>query len=132
MYKSVKYLTKVNNNIFSTHYLYDRTEKVILPIELTSRHFDKTPTAADTLRRILNALQIKTLGIKISTYTNGIYYSYLSILRHKQILDIYINLEDALEIAVTCDLPILVKDRILEENGVKITSELIKKTLETN
>jgi len=127
MYKSVKYLAKVENGVFYTHYLYEPLEKIVLPIETLPIQHNENPNILDTLKRIVNSLESNLVGIKIFLYSEEKYYTYLSISAQGQILDIYIDIGNALEIAKTSNILISIENAILKENGIKVTKKLLEK-----
>ena len=126
MYKSIKYLAKVENGVFYTHYLYEPLEKMVLPIETLPVEHNENPNILDTLKRVVNSLESNLIGIKIFLYSEERYYTYLSISSQGQILDIHTDIGNALEIAKTNNILISVENTILKENGIKVTKELLE------
>ncbi|MFC1700453.1 hypothetical protein ACFLZ4_02315 [Patescibacteria group bacterium] len=125
MYKSVKYLTKIENGIFSTHYFYEPVNQTIFPL-------DTLPTNSNVpedIKRIIETLESNLFGIKISHFEGSKYYTYLSIAKQKEMVDVLIEPSIACELAKGKEILIYVEEHILKNDGIKVTKKLIEKAL---
>lgn len=125
MYKSVKYLTKIENNVFSTHYFYEPNDQIILPIDVIPINTG----LITNVERVLIALNSNLFGIKISLCEKDKYYTYLSIAKQKEIVDVLVEPSIACELANADNILICVEEHILKNEGIKVTKELIEKAL---
>jgi bifunctional DNase/RNase len=129
MFKSIEHLTTIPSEEMLTFYFYCRDQKVLLPIETKYKPIQSDPDTMDTMRRVLCALESRVTGIKIYHHQQNVYYTYLEILKKDEFVDINIDLYDAIQAARMFEAPILIKDDILQESGLKITKELIEEAL---
>ena len=129
MYKPVKFITEVPYTDFSTLYLFCKSLKTLLPIEIIFNNKTTTPSIYNSIKRILYGCGIDIAHIKIyHCYCNN-FYAYLTLRKEGRDFDINIGIKDALEISKETAVPIFVKDKILENYGIKITKDLIIKSL---
>ena len=125
MYKSVKYLTKIENDIFSTYYFYEPLNQTIFPL-------DTPPTnigMSESIERIIKALNSNLFGIKISFYESGKYHTCLSITKQEEMVDVPVEPSLACELAKKQDILIYVEEHILKNEGIKVTKKLIEEAL---
>jgi bifunctional DNase/RNase len=133
MYKSVKFITNIEGNEFSTYYLFCSSSRTLLPINIENdkENEKSVPTIYNSIKRILLGTRIKVLGIKIYYECDDIFYSYLTVSRNGKKLDINISFRDAINIAMEIPTPIYVKKSVMDKSGIKITKSMIKEALQT-
>ena len=131
MYKPVKFITEVPYLESSTFYLFSKSLKILLPIEIDNNDVQSstTPTIYNSIKRIIEGIGAKVLHIKIYHHYENTFYTYLTIKNDKEVFEINISFKDGIEIAKEINVPIYVKSRILENHGIKITKDLITKAL---
>jgi len=127
MYKPIKLITKIDYGGFSTYYLYYKNTKTLLPIEINGT--PQIPSIYNTLKRLIFALGGKAKYIKIYKVSQNTLYTYLTLEKEGQILDVSIGFPDAIEIARESDFPIFAKEEIIREHGIKITEKIVKRAL---
>lgn len=126
---------------FFTIYIFNEEGKIIIPIKtntwgcesvLLSKQKKKQihPHIHDTLMRSVIALGGNVLCAMIYKVIDDAFYTYLRILKNNEILDINIRATDAISIALRCDKPILVSESVYKEVGIKVTKELLRRSLE--
>ena len=125
MYKSVKYLTKIENNMFSTYYFYEPLDQTILSIDTIPIN----PEIITNIERVIIALNSNIFGIKISLCEGDKYYTYLSIAKQKEIVDVLVEPSIACELTKTGDILICIEEHILKNEGIKVTKKLIEEAL---
>lgn len=129
MYKSVKFITEVPYTDFSTLYLFCKSLKTLLPIEIVFNNKNTAPSIYNSIRRILRGCGIGVSNIKIYHYYCNSFYAYLTLKKGDREFEFNIGIKDALEISKEMSVPIFVKDKILENCGIKITKDLLIKSL---
>lgn len=129
MYKSVKFITEVPYPNSSTMYLFCKSLKTLLPIETAITTKATTPSIYNSIKRILYGCGIEVSHIKIYHFRCDIFYAYLTLKKEGRDFDFNIEIKDALEISKETSIPIFVKDKILKNYGIKITKDLIIKSL---
>ena len=131
MYKPVKFITEVPYLQSSTFYLFSKSLKILLPIEVENNHVQSstTPTIYNSIKRAIEGIGAKVLHIKIYYHYENTFYTYLTIKNNKEVFEINISFKDGVEIAKEMNVPIYVKSQILEDHGIKITKDLIMKAL---
>jgi len=136
MYKPVKFITKIPYQDYSTYYLFNKTDKVLIPVEIERNiRSAAVPSMYDTLRRVVKALGYSFLYTKIYKQSQGVFYTYLSIYKsvckdkRSNALDINISFSDGIEIAKVTNTPIYIKEEIIKEMGIEVTKELVEKAL---
>ncbi len=129
MYKPVKFITEVPYTDFSTFYLFCRSIKTLLPIEIENSKKKEIPSIYNTVKRVLKGFNIGVSNIKIYHYYCDIFYAYLTLKKEAEEFEFNVGIKDALEISREMSVPIFVKDRILENYGIKITKDLLIKSL---
>ena len=129
MYKPVDLLAIITTKSGITGYMYQKTEKIILPIKVSAKI--KQPNIYDTIKRTAAAFGAKPALVKISMCENQSYYTYLTIFRGNTSLDINIDLLDAIGISKELELPILINERILSQQGILVTKQMIESSLRT-
>lgn len=127
MYKPVKFITEVPYRDFSTFYLFNKSDKILLPLEIGRE--TSAPSIHDSLIRVIKGIGYTILCLKIYRHVGGNFYAYLTIKNKEKILDINISFKDGLEICKKSASPIFVNKNILELHGVEITKELVFKAL---
>lgn len=127
MYKTLKFIVKIPYQNFSTYYLFNKNEKILLPIEIDGKI--ESPSIHDSLIRIIKGTGYSIVGIKIYYHKENTFYTYLTIKNSKNIFDININLIDGLEICKKSSTPIFINEKILRSCGIEITKDLVLKAL---
>ncbi|HOD01252.1 MAG TPA: DUF151 domain-containing protein [bacterium] len=133
MYKPVKFITEVPYLQSSTFYLFCKPLKILLPIETGCEciQTQTVPSVYNSVRRIIEGIGAKALYLKIYLYCENVFYAYLTIKNGKETFDINVGLKDGIKMAREMKIPIYVRDQILENNGIKITKDLVMKALKT-
>ena len=142
----IEFLTEVADKTQKTFYLFDREQKVLLPLESPvenptetgrenqcqsqpPRSHNNTVSTYRTLEMILKAVGARILQTKIYLHQEGIYYTYLMVEQAGRLYEVNIPCTDAVEIARRNKLPIYVADEILQKQGIAITKELLQEAL---
>lgn len=137
----VKRVTTDENTQNTTVYLFNTKEKILLPIKMNTYASSKILLANDkdghearphihnTVGRIIKALKGKVLGVLIYGYHNEIFYSYLQIKHNGKKLEIDCKPSDAISISIRENVPIFVEKHIYTNAGIKVTKELLAKSL---
>ena len=123
-----------------TAYFYCKAENMILPLYLEKESLEKLKAAQknkpsaesnthDLIRRTIACLGANVTEIIINDYTDDVYYSYIRLSRGTDVFDINANLVDALCIGLIYNCSISVNSKILELYGIKITRDLLSKSL---
>lgn len=126
---------------FFTVYIFNKDSKVIIPIKtnawgcesvLLSKQKKRQvhPHIHDTLVRSVIALGGQVVSAVIYKVIDEAFYTYLRILKDNEILDINVKATDAISIALSCDKPILVSENVYKKAGIKVTKELLRRSLE--
>jgi bifunctional DNase/RNase len=147
MYKPVKLITKIPYQDYSTYYLFNKADKVLIPVEIDKRtQSSAVPSIYSTLRRVVKALGYSFLYTRIYKQSQGVFYTYLSLGKSKggcnrldmldtklsdtnDTLDINISFRDGIELAKETNTPIYIKEEIIKEMGIEVTKELVEKAL---
>ncbi len=132
MLTPLKLIAEIDSGQYTkTIYFYSFSTKTLLPITVNHKYFleSRYPGVHDTLYRVLKAMGADLVSVKIYLFKDSKFYTYLSIFRNNRCYEINCSFEDALEISKISRCRILAKSTILEKQGIKVTSELIKKAL---
>jgi bifunctional DNase/RNase len=144
----IEFLTEITDKTQKTFYLFDREQKVLLPLESPlenstgvaweNQHQSRLPETRGnaisthrTLEMILKAVGARILQTKIYLHQEGVYYTYLMVEQAGRLYEVNIPCTDAVEIARRNKLPIYVTEEILKECGIAITKELLQEALNT-
>jgi bifunctional DNase/RNase len=119
---------------YYTVYLVCHEEKIILPVNASEENIKPILASAPAetyslIKQITELLKAKVFGVVILEYVDEIFYAYLRIEYDGEFFDIHANFYDALCFAVTNNLKIYITEKILLENGTKITKDLIERSL---
>ena len=126
MQVKISAITKINENDKCTYYFIQKEYKIVLPIE----YKNTKNIYEDTYIRTLNALNVKIERISIYLYLNNKYYAYLRIKNNNQSYDINTSIANALNILDKIpDTKVYADINVLKYQGIKITKELIEKSL---
>ena len=126
MQVKISAITKINENDKCTYYFIQKEYKIVLPIE----YKNTKNIYEDTYIRTLNALNVKIERISIYLYLNNKYYAYLRIKNNNQSYDINTSIANALNILDRIpDTKVYADINVLKYQGIKITKELIEKSL---
>ena len=126
MQVKISAITKINENDKCTYYFIQKEYKIVLPIE----YKNTKNIYEDTYIRTLNALNVKIERISIYLYLNNKYYAYLRIKNNNQSYDINTSIANALNILDKVpDTKVYADINVLKYQGIKITKELIEKSL---
>ena len=128
MYKPVKWITTIANQIVHTIYLYSRDESILIPIKTNIRN--QKPRTLETLKLLLSIFEIKPIATKICLPETGSYHTQLAILKDDTVLDLNVSMEDGINLAQSLQLPIFIENTIFKLNGFHITKEIIQNALE--
>ena len=129
MYKPVKFITEVPYPDFSTLYLFCKPLKTLLPIEIEINTKSAAPSIYNSIKRIIRGCGMDVSNIKIYHYHSNNFYAYLTLKKEGKDFEFNIAIKDGLEISKEMSVPIFVKDEILENCGIKITRDLLIKSL---
>jgi len=119
-------ISKIDNENSYTYYFYQREFKIVLPIEYWSSKNDE-----DTYIRTLNALKVTIEKISIYLYFNNQFYSYIKIKTEDgRFYDINSSISNALNIKeILPEIPMYIEFDILNSQGIKVTKELLERSL---
>lgn len=124
-----------------TVYLFNTEEKILLPLS-TGRWASESillakqgklqvrPHVHDTFRRAVLSLGGEVVGVTIYKVIGDTFYAYLRISRGDEIFDIDAKPTDAISMALRCGVPIYVNDYVCDVAGIKVTRELLERSLE--
>lgn len=133
MYKPVKFITNIPYKDFSTYYLFNKENKILIPIETDKNHYSKAvPTVYNSIKRLVSALGYSFLCLKIYRLDQNIFYTYLSIYRSEKlndVMDLNIGFEDGIKISKENNIPIYINEEIIKRVGIVITKKLVEKAL---
>ena len=131
MYKPVKFITEIPYKDFSTFYLFCKSSKTLLPIEIENKQNTNSqkPSIYNSMKRILVGSGIFISHIKIYYHCANTFYVYLAIKKEGGIFEVNISFKDALEIYKEMPVPIYVRENILKNYGIEITKDIVLKAL---
>lgn len=134
----LKAIVADENNTIGSHtiYLFNKENKIILPIKLTQNATDAIllakdtrvsprPHIHDTTKRLVSALDGTVERIIISGYANDIYYAYIRVTKNSNSIDIDAKPSDAICLAIRTEAPIYVEKEVVKKVGINITSEML-------
>lgn len=125
----------------STVYLLNKELKILLPINMNTyasnklalaeaKDIEPRPHIHNTLGRVVTALNEKFICAIIYGYADEIFYAYLRVTKGNGFIDIDCKPSDALSISIRQNLPIYVEEHVYTENGIPVTWDLIKRSLD--
>jgi uncharacterized protein len=130
------------NEGYYTLYLFNKQNKILLPIE-TNRWACESiviagggkrlarPHVHNTAVRLVHCLGGLFNSVRIYKYRDGIFYAYIRISDGKgNCMDIDSKVTDAISIALLLKIPIMVEDLVCKSAGIEITRDLIEKSLQ--
>ncbi len=140
MYKPVKFITDIPYKGYSTYYLFNKSRKILIPIEIDKEESKKyTPTIYNSIKRLIYALGYSCLCLKIYEYDQNIFYTYLSIYKNRtsreiskdvdKVMDLNISFEDGIKITKEINIPIYINEEIIRRVGIVVTKKLVEKAL---
>ncbi|OGC68925.1 hypothetical protein A2415_03950 [candidate division WWE3 bacterium RIFOXYC1_FULL_39_7] len=129
MLKKVEILTSINYSFYTTVYLFDREEKIVLPADI-SRDLDSKQTTSGFVKNILALLQVEINNIQILIREDETLFSQIILEKDNELMCIPAELVESLEFVKNWDIPILIESSILKKQGIKITPELLREALE--
>ena len=110
-------------------YLYDKANKVLLPVEagncFVSENF------STILKSIFSILNVKNGSFEIYKHQDETFYWYLRIKIKKQTYKINCDTEIFSYLADKVNFPVYAAPRILHTQGIRITEDLLECALET-
>jgi len=127
MQLKINAITKIIKGNKNTYYFIQKKKKIILPVEYT-----QTPhsNAEDTYIRTLKALKVKIISINIYLFLDEKYYVYLNLSSNGKKYEINTNITNAMNLMdYEPEIQVYIKKDILIQNGIKVTKELIEKSL---
>lgn len=124
----INVLTKVIDSKKTTFYFIYNKSKIILPIEISSIR-DKS--IEDTYIRTLKALDVNIESIHIYLFLENVFYVYLRIKFKNRHMDINTSIHNALYILENIPkTEVFIENEILINEGIRITKEIIERSLE--
>ena len=136
MFEKVQYLSRTIYDNIPTHYFYHRKSKTLIPVKVenqgTSYLFEPHPSqpqAAETIKKLIYALDIKVECIKIYLFRDNYFYTYITVKGQHEEIDINVSFADAIKLASLSDLPIFFEKSVIKECGFKVTKKMIEKSL---
>ena len=140
MLKNIYLLTIIPNPDRYTVYFLRKKELIILPVTIPYKGVDiilstnemckdHDPDLFNTTKRIIGSLGARITGIKIYMYKENTFYTYICIENRGKEYDINSDFADALILAIRCNTTILVEEKVLNECGIKVTKELLERSL---
>jgi len=144
MYKRVHFIALVPNHHPDsenhTLYLFDKNEKVVMPVEIKNREAvfyltGKThlrhpvPHLYNTIKRLLSCFNVRLVSVTVYNFQDGILYTYLNLIFDQKHLEINISFHDAFVLAMMYKSPLYIKNNILEEKGIKVSKQKLRDAL---
>lgn len=131
MYKLVKFITEVPYKDYSTFYLFCKTPKLLLPVEIENKQnrAPQIPSIYNSVKRILLGTGISISHIKVYHQCEDVFYTYLTICKNGGAFEVNVSFKDAIEISKEMSIPIYVKEKILKNSGIEITKDIVLKAL---
>ena len=121
-------LTKIVDKDTTKIYFLDNKSKIILPIEFPNL---RDRSIEDTYIRTLRALDVVIESINIYLFLENNYYVYLRINFKGNIMDINTSINNAMYIfEYNPNTNVYIEKEILINEGIKITKEILQKSLE--
>ncbi len=90
------------------------------------------PHIHDTLYRLLRCFDSEVQCIYIYKVLDDVFYAYLRLVKNGHVLDLDIKVTDAISMSFRFNVPIFIADDVVNRVGIKITKELLEKSLEFN
>lgn len=126
-----------------TLYLFSKTSLTLLPVTVEKSACEallstkanqnlrlaSRPEIHDTLKRTILGLGGKLVSVLIYKIHESDYYTYLNFKTGKKTIQVACGFADAVILATAFSVPILIERDLLEKEGIKITKELIEKSL---
>lgn len=124
--KELKMLYRSKNEMTDVVYLYDKENKVVLPVEDTEHSDD---AYIYTIKCLIGLISKKDTCLEIYKCLDNKFYCYLN-LKHRQ-GNIRINCPTKFftDMATNSEYKLLTKEEILDEHGIKVTQEIIGECL---
>lgn len=133
MYKPVKFITNIPYKDFCTYYLFNKSKKILIPIEINKEEGIKaTPTIYNSIKRLVYTLGYSFLCLKIYKFDQNIFYTYLSIYKNdnlSNVMDLNIGFADGIELSKETSIPIYINEEIIRHVGIVVTRKLVEKAL---
>lgn len=139
----IKAIIANQGNMYSnnTIYLFNDLEAILLPISIGPRAAEDLilaqqklleirPHIHNTATRLVKATGGEITSIIINRFEGEIFYSLIRIEKDGKIYDVDSKPSDAMAIAIRNSLPIYVVKNVLRGAGIKITKDLIEKSLD--
>jgi uncharacterized protein len=123
-----------------TLYLFSHINKILLPVKtnrwgcesillVKQKKQYARPHIYNTTLRSIKALGADVKCVFVYKVIEDIFYVYIRILRNNKFYDIDAKMSDALGIAALCNAPVLVSSNVYEKVGIKVTPDLIERSL---
>lgn len=141
-FKLLAIVPYVENVSMYTVYLFNQENKILLPFQ-TSKWSSESillakqrvqlprPHIHNTLIRLIYALDAKPKEVLVYKYLDNAFYAYLKLQTKDNLtLEIDIKISDAVALALRSAIPIYVKDDVCTKAGIKVTKDLLDRSLE--
>ncbi len=144
MYKRVHFIALVPSHQPGlkkhTIYLFDKNEKIVMPVEISNQEAifyltGKThlrhpiPHLYNTIKRLFSCFKIRLVSVTVYNFQEGILYTYLNLVFNQKHLEINVSFHDAFVLAMIYKSPLYIKNDILVEKGIKVTKETLRDAL---
>jgi len=139
----IKAIIANQGNIYSDHtiYLFNDENSYLLPMSIGPRAAESIilaqqrfpeprPHIHNTAMRIAKALGADITAIIINRFEDEIFYAHIRLEKEGKVYDIDSKPSDAISIALRSKSPIYIEEEVLKDAGIKITKDLIEKSLD--
>lgn len=124
----------------TTVYLFNKDKRILLPIKMTcsaaegiilakDKESEPRPHIHNTATRLITALGARVDSVIINKCKSKIFYSHIRVTRKGKVWDVDAKPSDSMAIAVRLNVPIYVKKCVYQKAGIKVTRELLEKSL---
>lgn len=124
-----------------TAYLFDEKDHYLIPIStsdwacrsiLLAKNNMRLarPHVHDSMVRIIRCFGAKADSVLIYRVVDGVFYAYVRLSKGPYVFDIDVKVTDAICMALRFNVPIYVRGRVVRRAGIKVTKELILRSLE--
>ncbi len=124
MLREIKVLTSISYTAFSTVYLYDQKERLLLPVNISN----ELPSG-ELLKKTVELLGGELISVQIFNYIEDTFYTNIVIGQNNRLIEVTSDLSNIINVVVNEKLPLMIEEEILVKNGIRITAKLIKDAL---
>lgn len=147
MFKRIYFIALVSNLRFGTRrhtlYLFDKEEKVVLPVEvknmealmfLTGKaHLDENvPHLYMFVKGLIEFFGAKLVSVMVFGSNNGVLGAYLNLVVNDEHIKLPLGFIDAFAISRLFDSPLYAHHKVLDDYGIKVSKEILRDALREN